>query len=29
MSWPEAFREVGIAFAVAFGVIGFMWALTR
>jgi hypothetical protein len=29
VTWPEAFHDVGIAFAVAAGIIGFYWAITR
>lgn len=29
MDWPTTFNNVGIAFAVAMGLIGFIWAMGR
>jgi hypothetical protein len=29
MGWPEAFCYVGCAFAIAFGIVGFIWALCK
>lgn len=29
MGWPEAFEHVGVAAAIAIGVIGFIWGLMR
>jgi hypothetical protein len=29
MSWPQAFHDVGIAIAVAVGVVGFFHMITR
>lgn len=29
MGWPEAVRDIGIAFAAAFAVVGFIWAVCR
>ncbi len=28
-TWPAAFAAVGVAFAIAAGVVGFIWAMGR
>lgn len=29
MTWAEAFHDVGIAFCISFGVVGFVYVLVR